>query len=140
MRILILDEDTDSGLISEFCEQLQNQKQSVKQISDWQNIPEAVVEFKPDALLIDLMIPYLGLPENECGRGYTTGAYIYREMLKPLLPNVPFCIFTAADTKTPRISKAIDSMKDLPEYRGTFEKGENAGVVVAALAKERVSA
>jgi CheY-like chemotaxis protein len=133
MKILILDEDTDSGIMRAFCERLESMGESTKQVTTWEGLKEAVDEFKPDALLIDLMIPPLGLLESDCGGGYTTGAHIYRTFLRPLLPNIPFCVFTAADTRTARISKAIDQLKILPEYRGTIEKGEDVEVILGAL-------
>jgi CheY-like chemotaxis protein len=133
MKILIFDEDTESGIISEFCDRLKNIGEDAIQVSDWKDLEQRILEFKPDALLIDLMIPHLGLPQNECGDGYTTGAYIYRNKLRDLLPNAPFGVFTAADIKTTRIIKAIELLKQSPQYRGTFEKGEDAEVILGAL-------
>jgi CheY-like chemotaxis protein len=133
LKILIYDEDTYSGTIEEFCERLERLGETAEQVTDWNRLPDRIREFKPDALLIDLMIPALGLPSDECGDGYTTGAYVYRSKARDIGHQIPFAVFTAADIKTTRIRKAIDSLKSLPEYRGTFQKGEDAEVVLAAL-------
>ena len=136
MNILIYDEDTASGIISEFRERLQSLNENAIQVADWRLIEEKIKTFKPNAFIIDLMIPPVDLPTDDCGAGYTTGAYVYKTHIHPHSAGTPFVIFTAADIGTSRISQAIQSLKGYREFRGIFEKGEDAEVVLKALTEK----
>ena len=79
MRILVFDEDTKHMPI--ICDVLRQKGHSVVQVTDWKEIEQSISDFKPEGLVIDLMMPSLDCPPDTCSGGYTTGAYIYKNII-----------------------------------------------------------
>jgi CheY-like chemotaxis protein len=131
MRILVLDEDSRD--VPHICDEIAQSGHKVQQVTDWKDVQTVLHQFKPDALLIDLMIPAVGLPSNECGGGFTTGAYIYETMTHDSAPGIPFAVFSSAFLETTLIKDALKRMEKFPEYRGVLSKECNPDEVIALL-------
>ena len=131
MKLLVIDEDTTHvpHIIDEF-RQLENE---VVQLTDWQGVQTRLGNFRPDALLLDLMMPPNGLPLDECNAGFTTGAYVYKTELHKLFVGIPFALFSAAYLDAGVIRQADEDLKQFAEYRGLIAKGEDAEDIIRKL-------
>jgi CheY-like chemotaxis protein len=129
MRILVLDEDVRD--VPHICDEIAQTGHEVRQVSDWKELSDVLAQFKPNAILIDLMIPAVGLPSNECGGGFTTGAYLYDRIIHGAAPGVPVAVFSSAFLETPIIKQALKRMEQFPEFRGVISKGCNPDEVIA---------
>jgi CheY-like chemotaxis protein len=135
MRILVVDEDNLD--VPHICDEIRQSGHQVLQVADWKQLSAVVPDFKPDAILLDLMIPAIGLPSNECGGGFTTGAYIYEKMLHDLTPGVPFAVFSSAFLETSIIKQALKRLEQFPEYKGTISKGCNPEEIIQLIGKAK---
>ncbi len=131
MKVLILDEDDRQ--MPQTCDLIEQQGHEVCQVKDWRELESTIREFKPDAFVIDLMIPALGLPIDECSGGYTTGAYLYINVVRKLSPKSPFVVFSASCLDIPLMKTAIKKLKKYSEFRGVLSKGQDEERIVVAL-------
>lgn len=128
MRILILDDDLRN--MPAICDEIAQSGHEVRLVSDWNELPTVLLQFKPDAILLDLMIPPVGLPADECGGGFTTGAYIYEKLIHNAAIGVPVAVFSSAYLETPTMKHALKRLEQFPEYRGAISKGCNTEEVI----------
>lgn len=131
MRILVIDEDTED--MPQFCDGLKQLRHSVVQCSDWKQLETSLSEFKPEAIILDLMMPCSDLPSEECHAGFTTGAYLYGNVIHKLAPGVPFVVLSAAYQGTTPVRTAISRLKEFREFAGVFSKGAAEEDVLKAL-------
>lgn len=135
MRILILDDDMRD--MPHFCDLLRQSGHDVKQIDGWNDLCAVLMDFKPDGIIVDLMIPAIGLPVEECAGGYTSGAYIYITFIHELTPNIPFIVFSAATMNTFIIQQSIANLKKYSEFRGVLSKGCEQYEIIDLLTKSK---
>lgn len=120
MRILVVDEDRKH--MPQVCDVLRALGHDVLHIPDWRQIQVELRAFKPEGIVLDLMIPASGLPLNECGHGYTTGEYIYKTLIAPIAPDVPFVVLSAADQSVSFVEAATERLRKLSPCRAILEK------------------
>lgn len=135
MRILVVDEDVRD--VPHICDELKQFGHNVRQVTDWESLRGVIADFKPDAMLVDLMIPPIGLPSDECGGGFTTGAYIYEKIIHDAAPSIPVAVFSSAFLETPIIKHALQRMQQFPEYKGVIPKGCNPEELIDLLQQKR---
>lgn len=135
MRILVLDDDVRD--MPQICDGIAQLGPEVRQVSDWKELPTVLSQFKPEAILLDLMIPPVGLPSNECGGGFTTGAYIYEKVIHDAAPGVPVAVFSSAFLETAIMKQALKRMEQFPEYRGAISKGCDLEEVIALVRQRK---
>jgi CheY-like chemotaxis protein len=133
MNILLLDDDTRD--VPEIAEVWRRLSHKVTQVEDWRNLDRAMALQNFDAVLIDLMIPAIGLPSADCAAGFTTGEFIYRKYIYPKLPSKPFAIFSAALLGLEVIRAANERLKSYATYRGYFVKGCPNEVILKAISQ-----
>ena len=119
MRLLVLDEDTRS--VPHICDEFRDLGHEVLHVSDWRMLPDQVREFAPDGIVLDLMMPRIGIPATESS--YTTGSYVYHRVLHALCPGVPFVVFSAAHLDVAIIKQANRGLGVYAEFRGVLSKG-----------------
>ena len=134
MRLIVIDEDLRS--VPHICDELRQSGHDVIQIADWHEIKEKLPPFSPNGILLDLMIPAIDLPANGCASGFTTGAYLYREVIHPLAQGVPFVVYTSAPLTLSVVKSALEQLLAFGEYAGAISKGEDVEKVVALLRKK----
>jgi len=133
MNILLLDDDTRD--VPEIADVWKLQGHTIKQVIDWHNLDSILKSQNFDAVLIDLMIPAIDLPLEQCSAGFTTGEYIYRTYINPKLPAAPFAVFSAALLGLDVIKAATERLSSFAGYRGYFEKGCNTNTILNAISK-----
>jgi len=133
MNILLLDDDTRD--VPEISAVWKLYEHKITQVVDWQDLPGILGAESFDSVLVDLMIPAIGLPVAECAAGFTTGEYIYRNSIFQKLPNAPFAVFSAALFDLDVIKAATDRLSKYAGYRGYFEKGCNNLELLTAISK-----
>ena len=120
MKILVIDDDViDIPHMCDGFKQLRHEILHIKSVDELDQIDK----FKPQSLILDLMMPCKQLPKEKCNGGYTTGASLYKDILYKRLIGVPFVVLTAAQTQTSVIQLAIQELSQYSEYRGIIEKG-----------------
>lgn len=131
MHILIFDEDPKHLPI--LCDLLRQKGHTVLQVKDQQELEKSINVFKPEGIVIDLMMPSLNCPPDMCSGGYTTGGYIYRNIINKIAPGIPFIVYTATVVEVSFINKEIQELKKFKEYRWVLEKGCNEELIVQYL-------
>jgi len=135
MRILILDDDVRD--MPHVCDEIAQFGHEVRQVTDWKELLTVLAQFKPEAILIDLMIPPVGLPSDECGGGFTTGAYIYEKLIHNAAPGVPMAVFSNALLEAPIIKDALNRMDRFAEFRGAISKTCDPEEVIALVSQTK---
>lgn len=133
MNILIFDEDERQ--IPQTCDVLKQLGHQVKHLTKWEKLKEELQNFKPEGLVLDLMLPAINLPSEECGGGYTTGAYVYKTIIHEILPGIPFVVYSATDLGLHKIREAISELEKFNEYRGVLAKGCDEEEIIETLKK-----
>jgi CheY-like chemotaxis protein len=128
MKIMLVDEDTSRG--KQICDILALLGHTIVQVARWQDLQQELPRLSPDLILLDLMIPAIGLPQDECAGGFTTGAYIYESCIYPLAPEIPFVVYTAAVVNVPGFRKAIEKLGSFKAFRGVCRKGTDIEAVL----------
>ena len=131
MRILVIDEDTRS--VPHICDEMRQLGHQIEQVTGWEDLAGVITRFRPEAIILDLMMPAVKLPRAECGGGYTTGAYIYAKFVQPIAPNVPFVVFSSAFFESTVIKHALQQLAKYREFRRAFSKGDEVEDILAAL-------
>jgi CheY-like chemotaxis protein len=133
MNILLLDDDVRD--VPETADVWRLLGHSVTQVTDWRDLEEALKKNRFDAALIDLMIPAIGLPVDECSSGFTTGEYIHRTYIQPKMPTMPFAVFSAAVLGLEVIAAANKRLSTYSNYRGYFVKGVDNQLLLETISK-----
>ncbi|MGC3991623.1 MAG: hypothetical protein QM796_18430 [Chthoniobacteraceae bacterium] len=123
--------DEDEKSLPHICDDMRDLGHEVLQVADWKDLKEVITHFKPDGIFLDLMIPKIGL--NDSGSSYTTGAFIYKNIIHNLCPGIPFVIFSAAPLKISLIREAAEELSKYNEFRGIFSKGRELNYVIEHL-------
>ncbi len=131
MRILIFDEDTKH--LPHLCDVFIQEGHSVKQVTDWKKLDETIREFRPEGILVDLMVPPFNLPADECNGGYTTGVYVYKNIINKIAKGIPFIIFSGTELGVQFVHEAIESLKDYEEFKGVLPKGTDEDEIIMLL-------
>ncbi len=123
MTILIIDEDKRN--MPSFINNMDALGCTCYQARTSLEAQEYLMRQKPDAIILDMMMPALGVPEAECFGGYTTGFHIYKTVVKPKALGVPFIVMSAtvseADAIEP-IKQALAELATYDGYRGQIDK------------------
>ena len=120
-RLLVIDDDSRST--PALCDCLRQLGCLVLHALPSEDIEECIAEFRPDGIILDLMMPPpQGVGRAELGSGYTTGAYLCREVIAKAAPSVPFVILTGADPSCTPVARAMDTLRGLDGFRGLLEK------------------
>ena len=121
MNILIWDDDLRH--IPHVCDLLRLYGHDVRQVTSLADFKSIYSQFKPDGLLIDLMMPLIGIPIDDPLGEYVAGIYIYNKVIRPLLPTTPFLIYTGTALNMDIVFESIKSLECYPEFKGVLEKG-----------------
>jgi CheY-like chemotaxis protein len=133
MRLLVVDEDVRS--VPHICDDFRDLGHEVLQVVDWHMLRDSISTFRPEGIALDLMMPRIGIPATESS--YTTGSYVYHNVLHPLCPGIPFVVFSAARLDVAIIKQATESLSRYPEFRGVLSKGCPSKSVIAQLTRSR---
>lgn len=136
MRILIYDEDKVQ--VPHIIDVLRQYNNDVVQVTDWKELRKIIKEFVPEGIVIDLMIPAVGLPSDQCSGGYTTGVYIYKTIIHDIAKGVPFIAYSGVELGVNFIQKGIDELKMFEEYKGVLQKGCEENNIVTLLRSSHV--
>lgn len=132
MKLLVIDDDVRD--MSHVCDYFRITGNDVLHCSKWSEVESAVTTFKPNGIILDLMMSTMGLPIQECDGGYTTGIYIYKHIIHKNAPNTPFIIFSASDRNSDFVRNAIEVLEsDYPSFSGYFSKGCDEEAIINAL-------
>lgn len=135
MRILVIDDDDIE--MPQTCDLLKLEGHEVLQIKDSSNIEESIKNFAPDGIILDLMIPDLNLPQKDINGGYTTGAYLYKNVINKIAHGIPFVVYSGTAIEVDFIKEDLDSLKAYEEYSGTIEKGDDEDLILKYLLGHR---
>jgi DNA-binding NtrC family response regulator len=139
MKLLIIDDDNRQ--MSHVCGLLRRMGHSVVQVKEWYKVKENIEEFSPEGIILDLMIPAVGLPIEEaekCNGGYTTGVYIYHQIIHNIASGIPFVVYTGLPLDVRNIDKEVSSLTKYKEFKGVIGKGDDIEeLIINKLKKER---
>lgn len=163
MRILIFDEDKEQGIkqkvenrqllnllkrfaptgevgdivlqgqVRQVIDVLKQNGHDVVQVTDYKDLKQQIEKFKPEGIVIDLMMPIPELPQVECRGGYTSGAYIYKTIIHESAKGIPFIVYSAVDPEVTYIRETTEALRTFTEYRGFLAKGCEVKLIVEKL-------
>ncbi len=133
MKILLLDDDVRD--VPAMVELWRLHGHTVTQVTEIADLRDILQKEPFDCALIDLMIPAVEIPLSDCNGGFTTGEYLYRTYIHPVLGDKPFCIFSSAVFNLDLIKDAVRRLSKFPGYRGCFKKGDETKDLLEAIAK-----
>jgi CheY-like chemotaxis protein len=133
MRLVIIDEDEIA--IPHVVDELRQGGHDVVQVSKWADAPDVIRSFKPDGIALDLMIPPIDLPVEECNGGFSTGRYLYERILHPVASGIPFVIYSAAFPRSEMVKDVCEALRSFAEFRGFVSKASDVDELARAFTR-----
>lgn len=128
-RIAIVD---DSPRIDVLCDELSLLGNIAERFCDIDSVAEQLRSFRPDALVLDCMMPIMMDVDGSEG-GCLSGILLYEQVLHKATLGVPVVLLTALNPYTSLAAEAERRMLVYDEYRGLIGKPCDAEDVLAVL-------
>ena len=130
MNILCIDDDVLNS--EQLADEIRLRDHDVRVAPDVVALEALLDVLRVEAIILDLMMPSVGMPLDKTEYGFATGVYIYEHYLVNHRM-IPFVVLTAVDVETPVLKRSIDRLKGFPGFRGWLGKPTDGEKILEVL-------